>query len=81
MASKPIRQMGRPTRRLDWLLVAATTVHNLSYVITNMLDNCVTLIDNQLRHQDDREIAWQELTIDLETFTEDTDASRRLPEA
>lgn len=75
------KNLGRPTRPSDWLLLAAMTFHNFSYVITNALEGAVTLVDNHVRHRDESEIAWQEFTLDLETITEDTDASRRLPEA
>lgn len=62
------RKLGRPTRPLDWVLLAVTTLHNLSYVITTTIEGAVTLVDNQIRHRDDAEIAWQEFTIDLETL-------------
>lgn len=62
------KKMGRPTRPLDWVLWFFVSLHNMFYVITNTIDGAVTLIDNQIRHQDDAEIAWQEFTIDLETL-------------
>jgi hypothetical protein len=74
------RGIGRPTRPSDWLLLTTMTLHNFSYVVTTMLEGAVTLVENHVRHRDDVETAWQNLTIDLETM-EDTDASRRLPEA
>lgn len=76
-----VSKIGRPTRRSDWLLLAVTTLHNISYVITTTLEGAVMLVENHGRHRDETEMAWQELSHDLETFTEDDDASRRLPEA
>lgn len=65
MSRKP---MSRPTRRSDWMLLLVTSIHNLSYVLTNALEGAVTLVDNHIRHKDDAELAWQEFTLDLETL-------------